>query len=68
MAPCPRRFGRAGLAVLVGFAGFLLYLGLVLRLGDWAAHWHWAPQFLFYAVAGSIWVWPARVLMFWAAR
>lgn len=68
VAPHPRRFGRAGLAILAGLAGFLLYLGLVLRVGDWAAHWHWAPQFAFYAAAGIAWVWPARRLMVWAAR
>ncbi len=53
---------------MVGLAGFLLYLGLVLRVGDWAAHWHWLPQFAFYAAAGIAWVWPARRLMVWAAR
>lgn len=48
--------------------GFVAYLALVVRLGDHVARWHWAPQSLFYAVAGVAWVWPATWLVRWAAR
>ncbi|MBO1078666.1 DUF2842 domain-containing protein [Roseomonas haemaphysalidis] len=54
-------------AVLIGLLFLLLYLVLVLWLGDWVQTLHWALQVPFYVVAGFVWVLPIRALMFWAA-
>lgn len=59
---------RVWLATAVGLVGFLLYVGLVLRLADAVAPMHWAVQFVFFALAGVAWVVPARWLILWAAR
>ena len=50
-----------------GLLGFLLYVGLVLRLADHVLQWHWLLQVPFFLVAGIAWAFPARWLMFWAA-
>lgn len=59
---------RSTLATLLGLAGFLAYVVLVLLLADHVRGLHWALELVFFAVAGIVWVWPARALMFWAAR
>ncbi|MFZ6761549.1 DUF2842 domain-containing protein [Roseomonas sp. KE0001] len=59
---------RILLATLLGLAGLLLYLGLVLWLGDRVQRLHWTLQLVFYVLAGFVWVFPIRRLMFWAAR
>ncbi|MBO1073605.1 DUF2842 domain-containing protein [Roseomonas marmotae] len=58
---------RKPLALLIGFVGLLLYLFLVLWIGDWVQRLHWLLQIPFYVLAGFIWVFPVRALMFWAA-
>jgi hypothetical protein len=59
---------RPVLALLIGLLGFLLYVGAVVALADWVLHLHWLVQLAYFLVAGIAWVWPARKLMFWAAR
>jgi hypothetical protein len=59
---------RALLALLLGLAGFLLYVGVVVALADWVLHLHWLVQLAYFLVAGVAWAWPAKALMFWAAR
>lgn len=59
---------RALIACLLGLLGLSLYLALVLRLGDWVQTQHWALQVPFYLLAGFVWVFPIRRLMYWAAR
>jgi hypothetical protein len=54
-------------ALLIGFVGLLLYLGIVLWLGDWVQQLHWALQVPFYLVAGMGWVVPTRALILWSA-
>lgn len=63
-----RGVARALLAGAIGLAGFIFYVGLVLRGGDVVNTWHWTIQLVFYAIAGVVWVWPARWLMVWGAR
>jgi len=58
---------RVFLALLVGLAGFALYVGAVVVLADHVAGWHWLPQLLFFVVAGVAWAWPAGWLMRWGA-
>lgn len=58
---------RAAMATILGLVGFLLYVGAVLAVADHVLGWHWVVQALFFVVAGSAWVWPARWLLFWGA-
>jgi hypothetical protein len=59
---------RPTLAVLLGLAGFLAYVVIVLLLADHVRGLHWAVELVFFAVAGIAWVWPARALIVWAVR
>ena len=52
---------------LRGVGGVLTTLGVVVALGDFVVHRHWALQFVYYAAVGILWAWPAKWLMFWAA-
>ncbi len=58
---------RVPIAVVLGLAGFVAYLALAVVIGDQVVRAHWAIQALYYLVAGSLWVLPARWLMYWAA-
>jgi hypothetical protein len=58
---------RIVVAVVAGLLGFLLYVAAVVALADQMPR-HWAVQVLYFVVAGSAWVVPARWLMLWAAR
>lgn len=58
---------RIPIAVVVGLAGFIAYLGVAVALADRVMLAHWAIQALYYLVAGSLWVLPVRWLMYWAA-
>jgi len=59
---------RRSIALLAGTGGFLAYVVLVLMLADLVLPLHWTLEFLFFAVAGIAWVWPAKWLMAWAFR
>jgi hypothetical protein len=59
---------RPAIATLIGLAGFLAYVVVVLLLADHVRALHWTIELLFFAVAGLAWVWPARRLMMWAVR
>jgi hypothetical protein len=59
---------RTSLALLAGSVGLLLYLGLVLWVGDWVQRLHWALQVPYFVLAGFVWVFPIRSLIYWAAR
>lgn len=59
---------RPAIATLIGIAGFLAYVVLVLLVADHVRALHWTIEMLFFAVAGIAWVWPAKRLMMWAVR
>lgn len=59
---------RILLASVVGLLGFALYVSAAVTLADSLAEGHWAVRALYFAVAGLLWVLPARSLMLWAAR
>jgi membrane protein implicated in regulation of membrane protease activity len=59
---------RPLLALLLGLVGFATYVGAVVVVADWILPLHWLVQLAYFALAGVAWVWPARALMFWAAR
>ncbi len=59
---------RSTIALLVGLAGFIAYVVVVLLLADHVLALHWIVQFVFFAVAGIAWVWPAKRLIVWAVR
>ncbi|MBY0336386.1 MAG: DUF2842 domain-containing protein [Acetobacteraceae bacterium] len=58
---------KSTLAILIGLIGFFAYIGVVVVLGDFFVHSHWALQFIYYAAVGILWVWPAKRLMYWGA-
>ncbi|GGG29968.1 hypothetical protein GCM10010964_17380 [Caldovatus sediminis] len=58
---------RTGIALLIGLIGFALYLAGVVAFADRVRGLHWALEALYFAVAGVLWVLPARALIFWAA-
>ena len=59
---------RPLLALIAGLSGFLLYVACVVALADLVVAQHWLLQLAYFLAAGVAWVWPARALMFWAAR
>ncbi len=59
---------RVPVAVFAGLLGFCVYLAIVLWLGDWVQHLHWAVQAAYFVVAGSLWVLPIRWLMYWSVH
>ena len=59
---------RPAMATLIGIAGFLAYVVVVLLVADHVRALHWTIELVFFAVAGIAWVWPAKRLMMWAVR
>lgn len=59
---------RTTIALLGGLLGFLLYVMAVVALADHVLRQHWLVQVLYFGAAGIAWAWPAKWLMFWAAR
>jgi cation transporter-like permease len=59
---------RSLIALFAGLFGFLTYVAVVVAMADHVLDRHWLTQFVYFMVAGVAWVWPARALMFWAAR
>lgn len=59
---------RTAIALPVGVLGFILYVMVVVALGDIFRDTHWLIELLYFAAAGIVWVFPTRKLMFWAAR
>ena len=60
--------GRKWIASLAGIFGFIAYVMLVVALGDAVITLHWLVQLAYFLLAGTLWTWPARRLMVWAAR
>ena len=59
---------RIPFAVLVFLLAFMAYVAAAVVLADHVLVLHWTVQALYFVVAGVAWAWPARALMFWAAR
>ena len=59
---------RIPVAVLIFVVGFAAYVGAAVVLADHVLGLHWTVQAVYFVVAGVAWAWPARALMFWAAR
>lgn len=59
---------RIPLAVLAFLIGFSAYVAAAVALADHVLPLHWTVQAVYFVVAGVAWAWPARTLMFWAAR
>lgn len=59
---------RGKIAFLIGVIGFIAYIAIVVAIGDFFVHRHWALQVLYYVVTGFVWVFPIISLMKWAAR
>ena len=56
------------LAGIIGILGFLLYVAAVIMLADHVLGTHWTLEVVYFALAGIVWVWPAKALIIWAAR
>jgi hypothetical protein len=56
------------LAGIIGILGFLLYVAAVIMLADHVLGTHWILELIYFALAGIVWVWPAKALIIWAAR
>lgn len=59
---------RGPIALVLGVAGFLAYLVLVLEVAALLAGVHWAVELLFFAAAGIVWAFPAARLIRWAVE
>ncbi len=59
---------RIPLAMLIFLVGFTVYVAAAVVLADRVLGLHWTVQALYFVVTGIAWAWPARALMFWAAR
>jgi hypothetical protein len=59
---------RILIATIVGIAGFIAYVVVVVTLVDYLPPMHWVLQALLFLLAGTVWVLPVRSLMYWAAR
>jgi hypothetical protein len=59
---------KSMLASIIGIVGFLLYVAGVILLADHVLGTHWTVEFVYFALAGILWVWPAKALIIWAAR
>ena len=58
---------RVPIAIIAGLIGFALYVAAVMIIADTVLTWHWAFQAMYFVLAGSLWVFPIRWLMFWGA-
>jgi len=59
---------RIPLAVLAFLIGFTGYVAAVVTLADHVLPLHWTIQTVYFVITGVAWAWPARALLFWAAR
>ncbi len=58
---------RTPIAILVGLAGFIAYLGAAVVLADRVIGLGWVVEAVYYVAAGLLWTVPAYYLMRWAA-
>ena len=63
-----RAMSKPMLAGLIGIIGFLLYVAVVIILADHVLGTHWTVEFVYFALAGIVWVWPAKALIIWGAK
>jgi hypothetical protein len=56
------------LAGIIGIIGFLLYVAAVIIFSDHVLGTHWTVEFVYFALAGILWVWPAKALIIWGAK
>lgn len=59
---------RIPMAVIGGTVGFFAYVLAVTVVADRVLDANAAIQLLYFAVVGSVWVFPVRWLMLWAAH
>jgi len=60
--------GRGPVALVVGLVGFFAYVLVALELAERLEGAHWAVEFLFFAVAGIVWAFPAARLIRWVVE
>ncbi len=57
---------RSTTALLIGLIGIAAYVIAVMIIGDIVLHMHWIVQFVYFALAGIVWVFPAKRLIYWS--
>lgn len=66
--PYLQAMSKPMLAGIIGIIGFLAYVAATIILSDHVLGTHWTLELIYFALAGIIWVWPAKALIIWAAR
>lgn len=56
--------GRKAVGLLVFVLGMTVYAALAVTAADLVPN-HWLLDLLYYALAGTLWVWPAAHLVRW---
>ena len=56
--------GRKAVGLLVFVLGMTVYAALAVTVADLVPD-HWLLDLLYYALAGTLWVWPASHLVRW---
>ncbi len=59
---------RILIGMVVMIAGLAIWALVVMRVGPELVPSWWLPQLLFYAVCGSVWIYPAALLTAWMQR
>ena len=55
------------IATVAGLLFVSIYVVVVITLPDLVPRLHWSLEALYWLVAGIVWVFPVRWLMYWAA-
>jgi preprotein translocase subunit SecD len=55
------------IATVAGLLFVLIYVVVVITLPDLVPRLHWSLEALYWLIAGIVWVFPVRWLMYWAA-
>jgi len=59
---------RVLIALFSGLVFFLVYVVAAMTVADRITGLNWIVQLVYFAIAGSLWVFPVWGLMVWAAR
>jgi len=60
--------GRNVIGMIVLIIGLMLYAFGAAALGEVIGDWPLAIQFIYYAIAGVVWIFPVRALFLWMAN
>jgi hypothetical protein len=55
------------IGLLVFLPALLIYAGIVVTIADYLPN-HWAVYLVYYVIAGTVWAFPLKPVMFWMNR